>query len=130
MPETHVYMVNDDTKGVWDCPADYVPIAEQRGWVQAERPVPVPTDIFDPEPEPETQTVTGFDPADHDVDGVNDYLAPLVDESPGEVARVLEAESAGKARKGILAGPYAPSDPSDDEHDPDTDADNGDDQNA
>jgi len=40
-----------------------------------------------------------FDPSAHTVVEVNDYLATA---DPAEVVRVLEAERAGKARKGIL----------------------------
>ncbi|SED50179.1 hypothetical protein SAMN04490240_4052 [Rhodococcus pyridinivorans] len=42
-----------------------------------------------------------FDPAAHTVTEVNDYLNNA---DPAEQARVLEAERAGKARKGILGG--------------------------
>lgn len=42
---------------------------------------------------------TGFDPSAHTVDEVNDYVAHS-DEA--EQQRVMEAERAGKARKGIL----------------------------
>lgn len=45
-----------------------------------------------------------FDPAEHDLDEVRDYLATA---SPEEAARVREAERAGKARKGILGGETA-----------------------
>lgn len=40
-----------------------------------------------------------YDPSVHTVDEVNAYLATA---DPAEVVRVLEAERAGKARKGIL----------------------------
>lgn len=41
-----------------------------------------------------------FDPSEHDVDEVNEYLATAVLD---EHDRVLQAEKAGKARKGILS---------------------------
>jgi hypothetical protein len=46
-----------------------------------------------------------FDPAAHSVAQVNSYLA----EHPDDVSSVLAAETSGKARRGILSGPYAPS---------------------
>jgi hypothetical protein len=45
-----------------------------------------------------------YDPGAHTVDEVNDYLGTVHD---AEIDRVLEAEQAGKARVGILSGPYA-----------------------
>lgn len=41
-----------------------------------------------------------FDPSEHDVDEVNDYLATA---ALDEYDRVLQAEKAGKARKGVLS---------------------------
>lgn len=59
---------------------------------------PAVTDpVFDPVFDPSADGVS--------VDDVNNHLANA-DES--EVARVLTAEAAGKKRKGILEGPYAP----------------------
>lgn len=49
-----------------------------------------------------------FDPTAHTVAQVNDYLA---DAEPSEQDRVMAAEAAGEARKGIMAGPHAPADP-------------------
>ncbi|WP_432679341.1 hypothetical protein ACRAJ3_11430 [Rhodococcus pyridinivorans] len=46
-------------------------------------------------------TGDAFNPSEHDVDEVNDYLATVEDSD--ELNRVLEAEKAGKARKGILS---------------------------
>ena len=48
-----------------------------------------------------------FDPSaeGNGIDEVNNHLA---DSDEDEVARVLAAEAAGKKRKGILEGPYAP----------------------
>lgn len=45
-----------------------------------------------------------FDPAEHGVDEVNDHLAAA---DQDERERVLQAESEGKARRGILQGPHA-----------------------
>lgn len=58
--------------------------------------------IVDAEPEPTTTQVESsqlYDPANNTVDDVNAYL---VDASPEERERVLQAEREGKARKGIL----------------------------
>lgn len=45
-----------------------------------------------------------FDPSEHTVDEVNDYL----EEAPPEVIeQVLQAEAADKSRKGIVEGPAA-----------------------
>jgi hypothetical protein len=57
--------------------------------------------------DPEAQTGTDdppapqYDPADHTVAEVNDYLSTHADD-PTEVDRVLNAERAGRARVGIL----------------------------
>lgn len=51
------------------------------------------------ESSPETVVAEMFDPADHTVAEVNAYLDTA---EPAEQVRVLEAERAGKARKGIL----------------------------
>lgn len=40
----------------------------------------------------------GFDPAEHSVDEVNDYI----DEHPDEADAILAAEQRGKGRKGIM----------------------------
>lgn len=45
-----------------------------------------------------------FDPSDHTVDDVNDYLAAA---EYDERERVLQAESDGKGRLGVLNGPHA-----------------------
>lgn len=46
-----------------------------------------------------------YDPTDHSVAEVLDYLA---DKDPEEIARVLEAEAAGKDRKGVAEGAPTP----------------------
>lgn len=45
-----------------------------------------------------------FDPSEHTVDEVNDHLGHADDT---ERERVLQAESEGKARQGILTGPHS-----------------------
>ncbi|MGW4648047.1 hypothetical protein [Kitasatospora sp. NPDC004289] len=56
------------------------------------------TEVAAPEPEP--AEFTEFDPTAHGVKDVLAYLASLDDED--ERARVLAAEAAGQARKGVL----------------------------
>jgi hypothetical protein len=56
-------------------------------------------------PADESGPAGGFDPTSEGVDEVNNYLAEADED---EVTRVLAAEAEGKARKGILEGPYAP----------------------
>lgn len=46
-----------------------------------------------------------YDPNDYTVDQVNDYLANADED---EAKRVLEAESNGQARKGVMEGPHNP----------------------
>lgn len=58
---------------------------------------------YDPEiPDPPPPGV--YDPSEYTKDEVNAYLA----DHPEMVAQVLADESAGKARKGIIEGPFAP----------------------
>ncbi|WP_182704177.1 hypothetical protein [Thermomonospora cellulosilytica] len=45
-----------------------------------------------------------YDPADHTVDEVNAYLA---DVDLAERERIIQAEAEGKARRGIISGPYS-----------------------
>ena len=55
-----------------------------------------PVGIVDDNPDPQTE---GFDPGEHTVDEVLQYL----EDNPDEVDTVLDLESEGKARKGVLA---------------------------
>lgn len=53
------------------------------------------------------EETASFDPAEHTVAEVNDYL----DRHPDQAERVLAAEAdedTGRARRGVLAGPHAP----------------------
>lgn len=55
--------------------------------------------------ESESETVPEvFDPAQHNMDEVNEHLEHADD---AERERVLQAESEGKARQGILTGPHS-----------------------
>lgn len=65
--------------------------------------------ITPPEPEPEPQDVPRssdgpFDPAEHTVLQVLDYLAEA---GPRECERVLQAEADGRGRRGVLNSQYA-----------------------
>lgn len=92
MAATHQWVYNAETKGVWECPLDYLPTAKARGWVEAE----APAEEFAERPEPDAAAT--FDPSEHTVAEVNEYLADATDV---EVERVLDAEHEGKNRKGI-----------------------------
>jgi hypothetical protein len=97
MSETHVRMENPDTGGVWDCPVDYLPTAKARGWVESDKPLAGEGEEY-PEPAAETEADAGeeaeFDPSEHTVAEVQEYLA----ENPDDEDRVLDAELAGKNR--------------------------------
>lgn len=57
-----------------------------------------------------TEQTPEYDPADHTVAEVNDYLA----DHPEQTGAVLQAESEGKGRTGITEGPHAtPQEPQD-----------------
>lgn len=120
---THVHVVHSETGAHWDSPVDYLPAARRLGWEPADSDVDPLEGLVDVIPgTAEVIEQTGFDPAEHTVDEVNDHLAAHADQSPGEVARVLELEAAGKARVGITEGPHA----ADPDANPDDDADDGD----
>jgi hypothetical protein len=103
---THVRVENPDTGGVWDCPADYLPVALARGWVESDKPLPgegeeYPAAVEEVDEEAEAELAKAqapFDPADHTVAEVQDYLDTHGDSPPGEGDRVLDAERAGKNR--------------------------------
>lgn len=95
---SHVFVANEETGAVWECPVDYLEIAKARGWTPCGKPAPSYADLFDPAPGAAAQT--GFDPAEHTVDEVNAHLAEHL-ESPGEIERVLQLEAAGKNRTTI-----------------------------
>lgn len=69
-----------------------------------------PRTVLDDETEAQAEETSAedgereFDPGDHNVDEVNDYLN---DAPEDERARVLDAEETGLGRKGILKGPHA-----------------------
>lgn len=99
---THVYLANADTGAVWECPLDYVDVARKRGWEYTDQPDTSLDGLFDTATA-EGPAQTGFDPADHNVDEVNDHLAQMHDAGvDGEVERVLALEAAGQNRKTIV----------------------------
>ena len=76
---------NPATGGDWECPVDYLPVATQTGWVLAKRRDDSLDNLFDPGVIPSAAPVaeqTGFDPAEHDVDGVQSQVE-RVDEPGG-----------------------------------------------
>lgn len=95
---THVWVQHEETGGTWACPADYLPVAEQRGWAPIDPPDDSLDGLFDPGPSGEVVEQTGFDPAEHTVAEVNEHLALHAATAPGEVERVLALEAAGKNR--------------------------------
>jgi hypothetical protein len=101
--QTHVWVKHEETGGVWACPAEYLPIAELRGWEPVDAPDDSLEGLFDPSPlgresEPEP---TGFDPDQHTVKEVQEHIAKHRENAPGEVERVLELERAGQNRTTI-----------------------------
>lgn len=113
---THVWLHYPETGAVWECPVDVAAVFVGRGWEPTDPPAPQNPVVFDPLPAkhvpsdvvpPEAPVVqTGFDPDEHDVKSVNKHLAEHAESAPGEVARVLQLEADGQARKGILHGPH------------------------
>ena len=54
----------------------------------------------DPDPQSEGKTKGGFDPGEHTVEEVNEYL----DKHPSKRDDIVAAEAAGKNRVGIVGG--------------------------
>jgi hypothetical protein len=94
MSETHVRLYNPDTGGVWDCPVDAVEGYLRRGWVKSDKPLADEGEEEAPEPAAEEAE---FDPSEHTVAEVQDYL----EANPDDADRVLDAERAGKKRVGV-----------------------------
>lgn len=97
---THVHVIHEETGGRWECPIDYLPVAQLRGWQPTEPEVHDLDGLFD-ESSAEGDQQTGFDPAEHTVEEVDAHLALHAEATPGEVVRVLDLERAGKNRKTI-----------------------------
>lgn len=98
---THVHVIHQETGGRWECPVDYLPVAQQRGWEPAEPEDASLDGLFD-EASAEGKEQTGFDPAEHNADDVTAHLALYAESTPGEVVRVIELERAGKNRKSVV----------------------------
>jgi len=98
---THVHVVHEETGGRWECPVDYLPTAQLRGWEPAEPEDTSLDGLFD-DSTAEGEQQTGFDPAEHGVDEISEHLALHAEASPGEVMRVIELERAGKNRKTVV----------------------------
>lgn len=101
---THVWMANPENGIPWECPVDVADVfAGARGWVFVDAPDTSLDGLYDPvegDVQEEQDEQTHFNPDDHTVDEVNDYLDEHADVL-GEVERVLEAERAGKNRTTI-----------------------------
>ena len=115
---THVFVRNTSSGDEWECPNGYLEVALARGFE-----LTVPRDksldgLFDESTAEPAGQQTGFDPAEHTVDEINEHLAMHADSSPGEVERVLELEKAGKDRKTVVDPRHPVGD--EDEHDSDT----------
>lgn len=96
--ETHVWLHNPATGGLWECPVDLADLYVTRlGWEYGEPRDGSLDGLVD---EPVEQT--GFNPSEHTAAEVSDYLALHADETPGEVSRVLELERADKNRKSVV----------------------------
>jgi hypothetical protein len=105
---SHVRVENPETGGVWDCPVDYLPVALARGWVESDKPLAGEGEEY-PEPAAEDADEAGeeeaeaeFDPSEHTVAEVNEYLEAV---TQATAERILDAEVAGKNRVGITGGP-------------------------
>lgn len=90
---THVFTRNIESGDEWECPVGYLPVALVRGFELCEPRDKSLDGLFDQ---------TGFDPAEHTADQVNEHLAQHAHASPGEVARVLGIERAGQNRKTVV----------------------------
>lgn len=91
---THVFVKHSETGAVWASPVDYLPTAKLMGWEPAEQEDNPLEGLVDEQPD-------AFDPSDHTVAEVNEYLAA----HPEDVDRVLAAEHSetGKNRSSINA---------------------------
>jgi hypothetical protein len=87
MSDTHVWLYNPETRGVWECPVDYESTARARGWV----------DTDPPGEEEAAEAEVAFDPSEHTVAEVAEHLA----DHPEDAEQVAEAEQAGKDRVGV-----------------------------
>src|SRR5689334_8224895 len=79
----------------WWCPVGALHSMRALGWEPVED-APEESDVPVEEP-----PAPSFEPSDHTVDEVSEYLAGQAANNPAEVQRVLDAERAGKNRKSI-----------------------------
>jgi hypothetical protein len=100
MSETHVWVYNPELDAKWESPVDYLPVALARGWELTDPPSDeYPAPVVDEEAEAKLAAAQApFDPSDHTVAEVQEYLETHGDSPPGEGDRVLAAERAGKNR--------------------------------
>lgn len=93
---THIFTASP-TGEEWECPVDYWPVAQQRGFTLTEPRDKSLDGLFD-DSTAEGSEQTGFDPAKASVKEIDEHLAAHVG-SPGEIVRVIELEAAGKGRQ-------------------------------
>jgi hypothetical protein len=102
---THVWLYNPMTDAYWECGPEAAEVYTGNAawdWQYAtEAPGENADGLFD-ESTAEGEAQTGFDPAEHTVEEVNEHLELHAESAPGEVDRVLELERAGKDRKTIV----------------------------
>lgn len=99
---THVRLENPETGGVWDSPIDYAPIARARGWVDSDKALA--EEEVDTTKDPATPVAdvpAGFNPDEHTVAEVKEYLDALPAYKTDERDRVVELERAGKNRSTV-----------------------------
>lgn len=103
---THVWLHNPETGGTWEAPVDVAEtFVSHRGWEYAAAPDTSLDGLFDPIPgdvQEEADEQTFFDPNDHTVEEINNYLSEHAHSAPGEVERVLGLEQDGQNRKTVV----------------------------
>lgn len=83
----------------WECPVDVLDVFLARGFILAQPRDKSLDGLFD-DSTAEGVNQTGFDPAKATVAEVNEHLTAHLS-SPGEIARVMELEAAGRNRPGV-----------------------------
>jgi hypothetical protein len=102
MSELHTWMKHSEHGGVWESPTALVEHYKAYGWeVMDDTPTPVDTAVVEAAETAEAAGPAGFDPGEHTVAEVQEYLA----EHPDDEDRVLDAELAGKNRVTLTLGP-------------------------
>lgn len=106
---THIWLNHPVTGGVWEAPKDVAAtFVQHAGWEYADAPGEDLSDVFAASTA-EGEAQTGFDPNEHTVADINDYLKSN-QHAPGEIDRVLALEAAGQDRSSVK-DPRKPNDP-------------------